>query len=165
MTSTDTQQSRVIEHQECLGLAAREIFHATCGVELQQLEDATPNDGGVIIALISLVGDVDWSIFLGLPRTTASPLTAKFCGFEIPFDSDDMGDAVGELTNILAGEVKARLDRQGVKANISLPSVIRAESIHVLKQSSVDTFKLCFGTPQGNLWAGITTHKNGAFAA
>ena len=45
---------------------------------------------------------------LGLPRQTASNLVLAFAGCEIDFDSPDMGDAVGELANILAGDFVAR---------------------------------------------------------
>ena len=47
--------------------------------------------------MISVLGDVDWAVFLGLPKATAEAVTEKFAGFAIPFDSNGMGDAVGEL--------------------------------------------------------------------
>jgi len=52
----------------------------------------------------------------------------------VPFESSDMGDAIGELANVIAGSVKARLDQRGAKANISLPTVLRGsavESVHL----------------------------------
>lgn len=141
---------------ECLNQAAIETLNATCGVQLTPSPDATvQSEGGVIIAFISLVGDVDWSMFLSLPRQTATELAAKFAGFEVPFDSDDMGDAIGELTNILAGTVKISLDRKGVTANISLPSVIRAEGLSVLHQRGIEVAKTCFDTSLGALWTGV----------
>jgi len=155
-----------IEHREYVGEAAVEIFGATCGIQLQRCEDNEDlGSDGVIIAVISLVGDVEWSIFLGLPRDTAPALAAKFAGFEIPFDSPDMGDAVGELANILAGEVKRKLRAKGVNANISLPSVIRAENLEVLIQRDADAGKMCFGSPIGPLWTGVTVQNEGGFVA
>ena len=143
------------EHIECVAEAAVEIFNITCGMTITPLdkEENLANDG-VIIAIISLVGDVEWSVFLGLPRQTATTVAAKFAGFEIPFDSEDMGDAIGELANILGGQVKALLDRRSVNANISLPSVMRAESMHVLVQRSVSGIKTCFDSELGKLWTG-----------
>ena len=120
---------------------------------------------GVVIAVISLVGDVEWSVFLGLPRQTATVVAAKFAGFEIPFDSEDMGDAIGELTNILAGQVKALLDQRKVKVELSLPSVMRAESLHVLVQSKVVTRKTCFNSPLGRFWTGVTVGKEARLIA
>lgn len=145
---------------ECISQAAPEIIQTTCGVKLVlQSGDHEPTSDGVVIALISLVGDVDWSIFLGIPRATAPSLAEKFAGFKIPFESDDMGDAVGELTNILAGAVKTRLFGQGIKANISLPSVLRAEGLHVLNRRDSETIRLCFTCPLGPIWTGVIAQQ------
>jgi len=156
----------MLEYQQCVADAVMDILKATCGVQLQpQQEDEQAGSDGVIIAVISLVGDVEWSIFLGLPRETVPVLVAKFAGFEIPFDSEDMGDAVGELANILAGDVKRRLEAKGVKTNISLPCVIRAESLEVLVQRGTDALKTCFASPVGTLWTGLSSSKEGAIVA
>jgi len=163
-TGTNVSDPSVMQHRECVGEAAEEILHTACGLELQPLADGQDlGDDGVMIAVIALVGEVDWSVFLGLPRGTATALAAKFAGFEIPFDSDDMGDAVGELTNILAGEVKRRLAAKGVTAMISLPSVIRAESLRVLVQRGTDVTKACFASEVGALWTGVASSKEGGF--
>ncbi|MCK4626769.1 MAG: chemotaxis protein CheX [Phycisphaerae bacterium] len=150
------------EHIECVAEATTEIFNITCGLAITPLDkDENLSGDGVIIAIISLVGDVEWSVFLGLPRQTATAIAAKFAGFEIPFDSEDMGDAIGELANILGGQVKALLDRRSVEANISLPSVMRAENMHVLIQRSVSGVKTCFDSELGKLWTGAAVGNGG----
>ena len=154
-----------MSHFECVGQAASEILESTCGVKLElQPEHNEQEANGVVIAVISLVGDVDWSIFLGIPRSTAPSLAAKFAGFEIPFESDDMGDAVGELTNILAGAVKTKLISRGIQANISLPSVMRAEGLHVLNRRDAETLRLCFNCPLGPIWTGVIAQLKGQAA-
>ena len=157
MDETYTEQAINTEHTECVPRAAVEILNATCGLTLEPTDD--PGDltsDGLIIALISLVGDVEWSVFLGLPPQTATAVASTFAGFEIPFDSEDMGDAIGELANVVAGQVKTLLDQQSVKANISLPSVIRAEHLEVLSRRAAIAHRWCFDTPHGKLWTGVT---------
>ena len=168
MNTTETTETKAsdLEHRECVGEAAVEVFNAACGMQLQRCED---NEGlgsdGAVIGVISLVGDVEWSVFLGLPKAIAVTLAAKFAGFDIPFDSEDMGDVVGELTNILAGEIKRRLGVKSVAATITLPSVIRAESLHVLVQRGTSTTKTRFSCEAGKLWTGVTSSKEGGFVA
>ncbi len=163
METTGVAKASEVEHIECVAEAAVEIFNATCGVTIAPLDkEENLADDGVIIAVISLVGDVDWSVFLGLPRQTAISIAAKFAGFEIPFDSEDMGDAIGELANMLGGQVKALLDQRSVKANISLPSVIRAENMEVLVQRGVAGAKTCFDSTLGKLWTGAAVGKGGS---
>lgn len=169
MTSTQNH-TRVVPapqgHGDCVRAAAVDVFASTCGEGLQAIEDPGDLAGeSVLIGVISIVGEVEWSVFLGLPRRTAETLAAKFAGFEIPFDSDDMGDAVGELTNILAGDIKRRLQERSVSAKISLPSVIRAESIEVLVQRATAAAKTCFVCEAGNLWTGVVSSKEGGLVA
>lgn len=144
------------EHRQIVDQATKDIFSATCDVALTEVPDEVNTDtDGVIIALISLVGDVGWSVFISLPRTTAEAVAGHFAGFEIPFDSDDMGDAIGEVTNIFAGQIKALLDSKGVAADISLPSVMRADGLEVLIQHDSNSSKTCFDCELGRLWTGV----------
>jgi chemotaxis protein CheX len=162
--TTETTDATAIadsEHTEVVAEAAAQIFQATCGVTLEAVDgDIDVTSDGVIIGIISLVGDVEWSVFFGLPSDTAVAAAAKFAGFEIPFDSPDMGDAIGELTNMLAGQVKLNLDQKGVNADISLPSVIRAQNMTVLVQHQNAVQKKCFDSPLGKLWTGVTVGRS-----
>ena len=149
------------EHTECVDQAAITILGSTCGLKLEMIDDpGNLTDDGLIIAIISLVGDVGWSIFLGFPPKTAVAAASKFAGFDIPFESDDMGDAVGELANMVAGQVKILLDQRSIKVDISLPSVIRAEHLEVLSRHTTVAQKRCFNTTAGKLWIGVTVGDN-----
>ena len=142
---------------DCVAQAAAQILSATCGVTVESLElEEGLSSGEVIIGIISLVGDIEWSVFFGMPSETAVATCLKFAGFEIPFDSADMGDAIGELTNMLAGQVKLNLDQRGVRADISLPSVIRAQNMTVLAQAQDSVDKRCFTSELGKFWTGTT---------
>ncbi len=157
MDETNTTEALDTEHTECVPQAAVEILKATCGLALEPTEDpGRLGEDGLIVALISLVGDVEWAIFLGLPPETATAVASAFAGFEIPFESEDMGDAIGELANVVAGQVKTLLDQRSVRANISLPSVIRAEHLEVLSRRAAIAHRWCFQTPPGKLWTGVT---------
>ena len=160
--SEATTQDAKIEHGECVADVAKEIFSTVCGVELEIRGDEDANQDGVVIALISIVGDIDWSIFMGLPRETAVKVAAQFAGFEIPFDSEDMGDAVGELTNVFGGQVKAALDQRGVSGELSLPTVIRADSMKMLIQRAATGVTTYFDSPLGSLWTGVIMGKDAA---
>lgn len=163
MGASETTE-KITDLKNIVPLAITEIFNATCQLDLKVVPpDPDINHNGIVIAVISLMGDVDWSVLLGLPRDTATAVAEKFSGFAIPYDSEDMGDAVGELTNIFAGQVKSLLDQQNYRAEISLPSVIRADSMEVLMQRDSAGAKTCFESSVGKLWTGLVMGKSPGF--
>lgn len=149
---TDLQ---TIPNADVITQALSGTLSMACGLELAEIPEENVESDGVVIAVISLVGDIDWALFIGLPRDTAVSLAEKFAGFEIPFDSDDMGDAVGEITNVFAGQVKAILETRDIKADISLPSIMRASGVEVLTRKHVAAFRACFSSACGHLWTGV----------
>lgn len=145
---------------DCVKQSLMETFAAICGVEpefhgTREIEDPVAG----VIGIISLMGENSWSLMLGLPPDTAVALAQQFAGFEIPFDSEDMGDAVGELVNILAGDIAARLDTSGIKAQVSLPTVTRGGDIELLRSGEVVSLCLHFTFPEGEFWLNLATDK------
>ena len=112
-----------------------------------------------VIGCISLVGDIDWSLVLSIPRQTGLALVENFVGTEVPFDSPDMGDAVGEMANLLAGEVKVQLDSIGLAADISLPQVFRGDIIEVIQLPHQPAMLLSFECSFGPLFVAIAQSR------
>ena len=156
-----------LEHSDAVTESIEEVFKNVCCscIEASDVDPSDQPNSSVVIAVISIVGDVNWSIFIGLPKETAETMAEKFCGFDIPFESEDMGDVVGELSNILAGTCKLILDKRNVQVEISLPSVIRANSMEILVQRESKGQKVYFNGCVGNFWAGIVSGKSTGFLA
>lgn len=146
------------EHVGCVVDAASSTLEWIAGDSLEyggeaRIEEVLRCEG--IIGCISLVGDIEWSLVLSLPKQTATGLAEGFAGFPVPFDSPDMGDAIGELSNLIAGEVKVQLDSIGIAADISLPQVFRGTAIDVLQLPHVPGRVLTFSTSAGPMWIAI----------
>jgi CheY-specific phosphatase CheX len=113
---------------ETVKQAVEATFAVICGEKPELLSFGKSDTSATgVIGVISFVGDPTWSMALLVPQETAPALARKFAGFDIPFDSPDMGDAVGELANVLAGDVVARLEMRRIKAQMSLPTVARGQ--------------------------------------
>lgn len=158
--TTRAQQCRTLnaDHIECVVEGVRSAMTWVAGEEPQfcgeePVGETLRCEG--MVGSISLVGDVDWSVVLSIPRGTAPKLVESFAGLEIPFDGPDMGDAVGEMANLIAGEVKVQLDGIGLSAEISLPQVFRGEIIEVLQLPHVPAKLLAFECLSGPLWVAI----------
>lgn len=112
-----------------------------------------------LVGIISFTSDVPWSLLLGLPRETAITFAVKFTGMEIDFDSPDMGDLVGELTNILAGDATAQLDAVGITAQMSVPTAARGSDLEILLPGGLPSVRMNFSSPEGDFWVKVVTAK------
>ena len=114
-----------------------------------------------VVGVLSFAGELPWSFALVLPEPTAALMAKKFAGFDIPFDSPDMGDVVGELANVLAGDIAAKLDARGFKAHMSLPMVTRGHEVELLQASGQKSTRMGFASSEGTFWFKLVTAKQG----
>jgi chemotaxis protein CheX len=127
-----------------------ETIESLCDISTSFADEGRPDapcDG--MCGIVSFVGDLSWSFMLALPRQTALDLTFAFTGFELEFDSADLADAVGEVANILGGDLVARLEEHGTKVAMSLPTVARGRDVHLLLPHDVSRERLSFLSPAG----------------
>jgi chemotaxis protein CheX len=109
--------------------SAISVFNTMLGITLTRedpfLKNATqPNHE--VSGLIGLSGKVKGMVVLSLSREAALSAAGIMLG-ERPKDLNaDVADAIGELTNMIAGAAKAQLE--DLQLNISLPTVITGKS-------------------------------------
>jgi chemotaxis protein CheX len=113
-----------------------------------------------MVGIIAVIGDVSWSLSLAFSSETAVRIAKKFAGFEIEYDSADMADVVGELANVLAGDVVARLDELGIKAALSLPTVARVSDLKLSEPGAVESLRLKYSTSEGTFLVGLAVGKS-----
>lgn len=116
-----------------------------------------------VAGIISFIGEVTWSLTWVLPRDIAPVLAQKFTGFEIPFESPDMGEMAAELVNVLAGDVVAQLEKRNLKSQMSLPTVARGDHLEFTPASGPGVIHLDFVTSQGTFWFRLVAAKTGHF--
>lgn len=148
-----TDSSELIAHGDVLKESVIGTLGAICGEDPIYEGDVTSTPGCEgVVGIISLIGDVAWSVMLCIPKETTAGLILKFAGFEIDYDSNDMGDVVGELANVIAGDTSARLDAIGVRGDLSLPTVARGSSIQLLRTEGVYSRYMQFNSADGKFW-------------
>jgi len=118
------------------------------------------HSGPCIAGIISFLGDVPWSLSWILTRETAPLLAHKFTGFEIAFDSPDMGDMAGELVNVIAGEIVAQLDQRRIKTQMSLPTVARGSPLELVPEKGPSIANLEYSSKEGVFWFRLAAAKN-----
>jgi chemotaxis protein CheX len=140
--------------------AAKSFFGSICGMDPIPVVHGQDGPGSAgVVGVISFAGTLTWSFALMFPETTATAMAQKFAGFEIPFDSRDMGDVIGELANVIAGDISARLDAKGIAAQLSLPTVTRGYDVDLFVPLGLPTLHLGYASPQGPFWFRLVTAK------
>lgn len=117
--------------------------------------------GEGVVGIISFMGDVNYIIMLALPKDSAIAMASKFCGFEIDYDSPDMGDVVGELANVLAGDIVARMSKEDFKVTMSLPTIMRGHDVEPLLPRGLPLEKLHFSMAEGCFMLKVAGAKAG----
>ncbi len=157
-------ESGAFVHMECIPESLIETFASSCSMAISVDPDIDVDSvitgSAAVIAVISLTGDVTWSVSVGMPEDVACAAMEGFAGFEIPFESADMGDAAGELVNVLAGELKSRLEGAGAMSNMSLPSVLRGSGMRVLTPHGAPFRIWCFTSSAGKLWVEVVASND-----
>lgn len=148
-----------VSHGECVALAAQFVLGDSYGISLVPDPGATtPASRNIVFGMINVLGDVQWSVVLGFEESAAVGVASRLAGSEIPFDSPDMGDAIGEVTNIVAGHMKSLLVGRGLRVECSLPTVIGASDVRFLVQRGRRTTadQVYYRTQFGRLWLSVS---------
>jgi chemotaxis protein CheX len=137
--------------------AIQTSFTPFCGGNATGPTLAVPAEDEIYIAAgIPFSGAQPWILTLLLPKVSALALTKALAGIDIPLESTDMTDAVGELVNILAGHVVERMETAGHKSSMSLPMVARGEHVKFYPPHAANLRMLNYETPAGRFWIRIT---------
>ena len=102
-----------------------------------------------ITGLIGLAGTHKGVLAIHIPHPVAMAITSSFLGMDVSEINADVEDAVGELANMLGGNVKTILTGNGRDIDLSLPSTISGSSYHFQPSKDVDKVVVQFGTANG----------------
>jgi chemotaxis protein CheX len=102
-----------------------------------------------ITGMIGLAGTHKGVLAIHIPNNVAIAITSSFLGMDVDSINDDVRDAVGELANMLGGNVKTILSQNGRDIDLSLPSTIAGHEYGFQAASDVDMVILPFKTEQG----------------
>ncbi len=108
-------------------------------------------DNGQESPLNGIIGNIavfnpefTFSLMLAIPAETAINISEAFLGMELPIESDDMGDLIAELSNILAGDVAANMENVGFRGQSSLPTATRGSDLRLFMPNKPPSAKMRF---------------------
>ena len=94
-----------------------------------------------ISGIIGLSGEASGAVAISLKETTAIKITGILTGAQHANIDADVTDAVGEIINIIAGNVKKEFEEE-LRIKISLPSIVKGKA-HSIVWPSEKTRIIC----------------------
>ena len=118
----------------------------TCGSPVR--ESAISSARSDVSGIIGMSGDMVGAVVLCFPMESARKVVAKFVGADVGPDTEDFGDAIGELLNMICGGAKAKFE--GKHVSISCPSVVVGCNHKVQQMSDSACIRIPCSTEYGD---------------
>jgi len=138
---------------ELVRIAVREVFETMLSLELEPQPDGTSLQSSAphVAGAVGFIGRPSGVVYVYATSHFARDITNAFLGLtETNSASDEMiNDAMGELTNMIVGHIKSRLDDRGMSCALTIPSIVRGTNFTIGAVSST-TRRLCVFQCRGN---------------
>lgn len=141
-----------------LECAAIEVFALMAGTELTQLEEQPDQPHGEQTAMVGLAGALCGMVTIRCKPETAKKLATRMLGEDAKSDQSMVGDALGELCNMVAGNFKSKITSLADRCMLSVPTVIWGEDYVMQMVQPNSGFQLaleCEGLP---VWFSLAIH-------
>lgn len=148
--ATATVAANTAEYVNPIITSTRNVFEMMLGCTpkrtgLMLRGDNTPKYE--VSAIIGLTGQVAGTIVVSFSQASGGEIVKRILGSDSPTLIPDITDAVGELTNMIAGSAKAKLEH--LNLSLSIPNVITGADHRVVYQSGVTPICILFESEIG----------------
>ncbi len=130
-----------MEIREKIIESTREIFTDMVMMDVSvgenAIEETSPLEN-TISGVIGLAGMYKGVLAIHIPVDLACAITANFLGMDVREINEDVEDAVGELANMLGGNVKTILSERGSDIELSLPTTITGKEYDFQTRKAVE---------------------------
>lgn len=98
-------------------------------------------------AVIGVTGKAAGTIVVSMSEVAALGVLDRMVGIKAPEINTEVCDAVGELTNMIAGSAKAQLER--LELSISIPNIVSGKNHKIHYPSNVQPICIAFDSDIG----------------
>ncbi|MDO8948729.1 MAG: chemotaxis protein CheX [Desulfocapsaceae bacterium] len=114
--------------------ATTDIFSTMLMMDLN-VGDPVEGPGGEVLSnitsMLGLGGDIRGMLAVHCPAAVAMAITGGFLGMDVDELNEDVKDAIGEIANMVAGNLKVAFAGYDMKIELAIPSSVVGESFRV----------------------------------
>lgn len=115
--------------------ATNDVFETMLSMDLETCdpEEAVSINGYHYVGSVSFTGEVIGVIRFTVSREFAREITAEMLGMETDEieSEEDVTDVVGEVSNMISGDIKSRLCDAGWDCTLSIPNVAKGTDFEI----------------------------------
>ncbi|MBU0943598.1 MAG: chemotaxis protein CheX [Proteobacteria bacterium] len=127
--------------------STREVFSTMLMVELKADEPIEGQGGEVDSNITSMLGlgkDIRGMLSVHCPGEVAKDITGTFLGMEVEEIDEDVKDAIGEIANMVAGNLKVFFQKHGRDIELAIPTSVVGNSFRTSGMSGAQRVAVPF---------------------
>lgn len=97
-----------------------------------------------VTSMVGLAGSHSGILAIHCPKNLALLVTSNMLGMEVTDIDEDVNDAMGEIANMVGGDVKHIFSPKGADINLSIPTVIYGSDYALESMSSAESLVMPF---------------------
>ncbi|QXE89050.1 chemotaxis protein CheX [Geomonas subterranea] len=113
-------------------------------VDEPPLEEPVLNFHETVTSMVGLAGSHSGILAIHCPKKLALLVTSNMLGMDVTEVDDDVNDAMGEIANMVGGDVKHIFSPKGADINLSIPTVIYGNDYALESISSAESLVMPF---------------------
>jgi chemotaxis protein CheX len=113
-------------------------------VDETPLEEPVLNFHETVTSMVGLAGSHSGIIAIHCPKKLALMVTSNMLGMDVTEVDEDVNDAMGEIANMVGGDVKHIFSPKGADINLSIPTVIYGSDYALESISNSDALVMPF---------------------
>jgi chemotaxis protein CheX len=141
-----------------------EIFGTMVGLEdllyLPEQIDPVTSFKDCISSLVGLAGTYNGLVSLHMSSNLALVATSNMLGMKVTEVNNDVNDAMGEISNMIAGSFKQHLTKSGLDIHLSIPSVVYGKEYAITLGNNPNQIAVRFATTDAWFMVAVAFEKN-----
>ena len=136
-----------LDLKECLSNSIANVFDTMLSMNVEfggTCEECTT--GERIVGTVGFAGKVMGCVNLHIGNSFAENITASMLGMEVEeIESDEeIHDVIGELSNMIGGDLKSRLCDAGLECQLSIPSTTAGSNFKIESKGFIKQERIAF---------------------
>lgn len=108
-----------------------------------------------ITSMIGLGGGIKGLLAVHCPAAVAQDITSSFLGMDVDDLGDDVKDAIGEIANMIAGNLKISYSTININVELAIPTSIVGDSFYVSGIADSTRVLVSFRMGEGTFWVDL----------